>query len=266
MRPAVFHVQQGMYKVTLLAAACGFFGLGHLSANFDHSILDDILSDHVMNGLVDYGALKRDDQLDRYLEKLATADLSKIGQSNEELAFWINAYNAYTLKLVAESYPVKSIKLIDTFGGVAESIKEAKPWSIRFATVAGTEYTLDEIEHEILRKKFQDPRIHLAIVCAAQSCPLLRDEAYVASKLDAQLDSQGRWFFGWRNQFDLGKKEARLSRILDWFAEDFGDSQAELLGFASKFVQEDIAKSLIDEPYEWKVSYQVYDWKLNAKK
>lgn len=248
---------------TLIAFSCL---LGTVAkADFDHHLLDVVLKEHVKSGMVDYAALKSDDRLDQYLENLAGADLSELKTDNEKMAFYINAYNAYTLKLVTSAYPTTSIRLIDALGSTVDSVDKAQPWKIEFAQIAGETYSLDYIEHEILRKDFQDGRIHFAIVCAAISCPILRSEAFVADRLDAQLESQGKWFFLWKNHFDVAKKEANLSKILEWFAGDFGDSPEEVLAFAIPYVKPQIAEALKGKTQDWKITYATYDWKLNTQ-
>ncbi|MEO1478576.1 MAG: DUF547 domain-containing protein, partial [Bacteroidota bacterium] len=155
---------------------------------FDHSTYDRVLKTYVdRNGLVDYAGLLNDRAgLDGYLERLAATDPSNLGRS-EQLAFWINAYNAYTLQLVRDRGPVKSIKKI---GGWF-----TMPWSIEFIGLPAfdpdgddDDLTLDEIEHEILRPVFRDARVHAAVNCASVSCPPLRAEAYRGKDLDEQLD------------------------------------------------------------------------------
>lgn len=235
------------------------------NAGFDHSLFDDFLKEHVKVGLVDYENAKQDERLDAYLLKVTQVDLATLGNENERMSFFINAYNAYTIKLVTSAYPVKSIRLINDFGKSTKSFSNAEPWKIRFANIGGKYYSLDEIEHEILLKEFNEPRIHFAIVCAAISCPILRSEAYIGTDLDNQLNAQGRWFFSWRNQFDLSKKQARLSKILEWFADDFGGTEA-ILSFATPYVNASTAKSLKEDLKSWSISYQVYDWKLNSQK
>jgi len=235
-------------------------------AAFDHGLLDAVLKDHVQRGLVDYRAVKEDARLAQYLEQLATADLSLLDTGNEKMAFYINAYNAYTLQLVASAYPTTSIRLIDALGSTADSVDEASPWKIEFAVIAGETYSLDHIEHEILRKDFDgDPRIHFAIVCAAISCPILRSEAFVAERLDEQLESQGKWFFAWRNSFDAKAKTARLSKIIEWFEVDFGGSKEASLKTALPYLEPRLARALEGNEAEWEVVYAAYDWTLNSQ-
>jgi len=242
------------------------FSIQSIKAGFDHQLFDAFLKEHVKSGLVNYEAAGQDPRLQAYLDKLASADLEAITDKNERLAFFINAYNAYTIQLVVSAYPVNSIRLIKGLGKTVKSYSKAEPWKIRFSKVAGETYTLDEIEHEILRAEFKDPRIHFAIVCGAISCPILRSEAYIGSKIDEQLQSQGKWFFGWRNQFDIETKTARLSKILEWFQDDFGGDKKAILETAQMYVKPATAKALQESPNAWSVDYLAYDWSLNAQK
>lgn len=233
---------------------------------FDHSLFDALLKEYVVGGLVDYGNVAKDGRLDMYLETLATADFSQLDTDDERLAFYINAYNAYTIKLISLAYPVKSIRLIGGLGQTVKSMDDASPWKIEFVKIAGKTYSLDYLENGIIRKDFDEPRIHFAIVCAAISCPILRSEAYVAAKLEKQLEAQGRWFFSWRNQFDVKKKEAGISKILEWFRNDFGGTEENVLKYAIPYVNADVAESLKENAKDWDITYQTYDWKLNDQK
>ncbi len=236
------------------------------AAPLSHHILDALLKDHVEGGLVNYAAIKNDPRLDQYLEQLAQASPEAEPDDPSRLALWINAYNAYTLKLVASAYPVETIRLIEDLGKTAPSIEQGKPWKIPFAVVGGNTYTLDQIEHEVIRAQFKEPRIHFAIVCAAVACPLLRNEAYTAPSLEEQLEDQARWFFAWRNTFDIESRQAGLSKILEWFAHDFGGSQENVLRFAAPYLDKEVAASILSKPSKWKVAYLEYDWQLNDLK
>ncbi len=150
----------------------------------------ELLSQYVKDGQVDYGGFKKSEtQLDMYLEYLAATDPMPMAEK-DRFAFYINAYNAYTIKLILknfeESQPPDSIKDIGSFF--------TKPWSIEFVQIGGKTYTLDNIEHDILRPTFKDARVHFAVNCASKSCPLLLSEPYSGAKLDHQLDSSTRAF------------------------------------------------------------------------
>ena len=231
----------------------------------DHGLLTEVLQQHVREGLVDYAALAQDARLDQYLALLNATDPDALS-TNEQLALWINAYNAYTLKLVADAYPIDSIHDLATGGKVIGWLIQRTAWDIRFADVGGETYTLNEIEHDILRPEFQDARIHFAIVCAAVSCPLLRSEAYLPERLDEQLDEEGRRFLAdsSRNTFDLDNRRARISRIFSWFEEDFGQNDAEVIRYLSAYAPATVASDMKAAPDQWRVRYQPYDWSLNG--
>lgn len=230
-----------------------------------HALFTSILHNHVHQARVDYQALKSDDRLTRYLAQLAATDPDTISDRNDRLAFWLNAYNAYTLKVVADSYPIDSINDLH-FGGLVIGIVLNKTvWDREFVEIGGETLTLDRIEHDIVRPEFRDPRIHFALVCAARSCPPLRSEAYEGFKLDTQLDDQGRTFFAQRarNWFDSEGKIAHLSKILDWYADDFGASDAEILLYVARFVPEELAAAIRAEPEAWRIKHTKYFWELN---
>lgn len=231
----------------------------------DDALFTALLQDHVDEGAVDYAAIADDSRLETYLAQLAATDPAKLPDRDAQMAFWINAYNAYTLQLVASVENVRTIREITGLGtrGDAES---AKPWDQPIATIGGKDYTLNQVEHEIIRPQFGDARIHFALVCAAYSCPQLRSEAYVADRLDEQLDAQGRWFMAHRNEIDPRQRTAGLSQLFNWFAEDFGADQNEILRYAAQFVAHPAAaNSLRNEPHRWKVTYLDYDWSLNDR-
>jgi hypothetical protein len=234
----------------------------------DHELFSVVLQDHVVLGLVDYAGVRQDQRLSQYLDQLAKINPEGLPTRDEKLAFWINAYNAYTLKLVADDYPIKSIHDLGTGGRIIGWLLKRSPWDIRFAEVGGKDYTLNEIEHEILRPRFQEPRIHFAIVCAAVSCPPLRAEAYFPDRLGAQLDEQGRLFLADRrhNFFDLKRNRATLSPIFSWFKEDFGGDDESLIRFVASFLDPSLARSLERDAGQWMVDDTDYDWSLNDQK
>jgi len=176
----------------------------------------------------------------------------------DRLAFWINAYNALTIDAILHFYPIGSIKdkVSRLFG--------YNVWDDYPLTVAGRAYSLNAIEHEVLRP-MGEPRIHFAIVCASRSCPRLRREAYVAERLDAQLDDSTRGFFRAADRFriDRAGKTVYFSPILDWFSGDFGGTNEKKIAFAQRFVDTD-DRLFLDTP-GLSVSYLPYDWSLNEQ-
>jgi len=234
-----------------------------VEASDRHEAFTRLLNQYVdEDGYVDYEGLRAeaDEVLVPYLEWLGDTDPS--GWSRDErLAFWINAYNAYALKLIVDNYPVENIWA--TTKGPPEPKEENNPFAMKVGPVADTARTLDEIEHNIIRERFDEPRIHFAVVCAAESCPPLRTEAYTGPNLDDQLDDQGRTFLHdtEKNQVPRGDDAIALNRILKWFMEDFGDSTDELQTYIAQYFEGDVRRHL--EAADYKVEFLEYDWTLN---
>ncbi|MEM8486503.1 MAG: DUF547 domain-containing protein [Bacteroidota bacterium] len=234
--------------------------------HIDHTLFDALLAQHVnAAGEVDYAAIKAGEGLQHYIAVLEQADPAQLSE-NEALAFWLNAYNAYTLKLIVDRYPVKSIKEITPLRikGLALAVpKLNSPFEYSIATIAGKKLSLDDIEHKIIRKQFDEPRIHFALVCAAVSCPPLRREAYVASRLDAQLDDQARAFLfdETKNRVDTEKRTLYLSRIFKWFKSDFTSENRTLQQFLAPYYEGEAAAYMQADGY--KVRYRKYNWALN---
>ncbi len=205
---------------------------------------------------VRYSDLQKDPAYSKLIHDLKNFSPSKLKSKKDKLSFWINIYNIMAVKMVLDHYPVNSIK---DAAGVSKSV-----WKKKVGVVGGKEVTLHEIEHEILRK-MGDPRIHTAIVCASVSCPDLRKEAYTVDRLDRQLDDQLKRFLtnpGKGLRVDRGKGRIYLSRIFDWFEEDF-ESKGGVLPFLSRYVSER------DRPFLEKgngdIAYLDYNWDLNKR-
>jgi hypothetical protein len=215
-----------------------------------HHVFNQILEAHVVEGRVGYRGLKADPQpLNTYLADAAAvkeADFN-VWNKDEQLAFLINLYNAATLKLIVDHDPVESIKDI---GGIFKG-----PWDQPAVPLFGKTITLNELEHGIIRKRYHEPRVHMALVCAAKGCPPLRNEAYNADKLDAQLDDQSRIYLASPAGLAIDRKkgEARISAIFKWYGADFPS--------VPKFVGQHSGQSLDG----LKIRYLDYDWSLNGK-
>ena len=248
-----------------LLLGCSFVLPGTAHAKELNRKFTAILSAYVKDGGVDYKSLRKDPRLKEYCDQLAQTDPQTLPSDKARLAFWINAYNAYTLKLICENYPIKSINDL-SFGGLyLGTVLKKTIWDKPVALIDHQLMTLNTIEHKIIRPLFKDPRVHFALVCGARSCPPLRSEAYEEDKLDDQLNDQGRRFLnsGDKNTFDPERKVAYVSSIFSWFARDFGRQKKDLLLFLSQFVPEDIARAIKKEPGQWKIRYKAYDWSLN---
>lgn len=224
-----------------------------------------VLEEYVHDGRVDYNGLCEDERFAAYLDQLAAADPDTIRDDDERLAFWINVYNAYTLKIICDDYPLESINDLHFGGLVVGTVLNKTAWDKKFVKTGGDELSLNHVEHEIIRKEFGDPRAHFAIVCASVSCPPLRAESYDGVRLGDQLDDQARIFLSEsdKNHFDIDKKEAYLSKIFDWFSKDFGGNNEEILLFVSAYLPEDIASAIRANATEWKIKHTDYDWGLN---
>jgi hypothetical protein len=229
----------------------------------DHGPFDALLAAHVRDGLVDYDAFAAAPGFSRYLEQLARADLSRLSRA-EQLALWINAYNAYTIAQINAHGERQSIRNINRALGV---LSTGGAWRERMATVAGERLTLDEIEHAKIRPVFKEPRIHFALVCAARGCPPLRSEAYDAARLEAQLEAQAVRFLRQspaKNRVDVSEGTVYLSRIFDWYGRDFAPSRTELLRSLAAWWPEGPERTLLNSGRA-RVVWTDYDWTLNAQ-
>ncbi len=233
------------------------------AVSFDHShkAWSDLLRVYVNDKhLVDYQAWRANTtSLESYLEQLQTVAYQDYLNWNplQQKAFLINAYNAFTIKLILDHYPVASIRKI---GGFFTS-----PWKLEFFKLLdGKIKSLDPIEHNWLRQHAQlkDARIHAAVNCASISCPVLQRSAFVATQLDKQLDQANQQWLAdpSRNRFDLAAKTVYLSKIFDWYEEDFGDNKAGVLAFLKKFGPKSLQSW---QAKDVSIEYLDYNWSLN---
>lgn len=206
-----------------------------------------LLQKHVSaQGKVDYQGFQKDrEKLNRYLKDLANHVPSESAPKNKKLAYWINTYNAFTVQLILDNYPIKSIR------------KVHKPFKTKFFKLNGKKYSLDDVEHEILQK-MDDPRIHFAINCASESCPKLKNTAYEASKIDAQLDQSVKDFLTDTTKNDLSKKDhIEISKIFKWYKADF-EKVDGVIPFINKYSSTNINE-------EADINYKHYNWDLNEQ-
>ena len=219
--------------------------------SLDHSDWTGLLSKFVtLDGHVNYrGMVKSKSRLDQYLNYLSENPPASDWTKNEKLAYWINAYNAFTVKLIVDNHPLESIKDISDGLPMIDS-----PWDIKFFKIGGVDFDLNTIEHEILRKQFDEPRIHFAINCASISCPKLRHEAYLTKYLEFQLEDQAKAFINDKTKNQINNSETKLSGIFNWFKGDFTKKES-LHSFLNKYNKE------IKE--ENSISFLEYNWALN---
>lgn len=234
-----------------------------------HGLLTAVLQEHVRWNAegtattVNYAALKaRPETLEKYLQSLSAVSREAFDnwQPDAQLAFLINVYNAFTLKLIIDNYPLESIRNIGHFW--------QNPWRIRFFRLLGEEMHLDQVEHDMIRKpgKYDEPRIHFAVNCAAIGCPALRDQAFTADRLAQQLDDSTRRFLRdrSRNYYDAADGVLRVSSIFRWYREDFerrGTLSQWLAQYADELADNDQLKQQIRQGA--KVRFLDYDWRLN---
>lgn len=221
----------------------------------DNSIYAELLKKHVKDGLVDYAGLKREEgKLDAYLKLLEQTDAGSLDEE-EQFAFYINAYNAWTIKLILTTYPgVKSIKELR---GLFQS-----PWKKKMVALKEGLMSLDNLEHEIMRPRFKDPRVHFAVNCASKGCPPLRSEPYCGELLNRQLDEMTIAFINDPRRGRLEGDTLHVSSIFKWYEEDFKDGVA---AFFRWYAKGELKKGLETLGDSVKIRYLDYDWSLNGR-
>jgi len=240
---------ESMKKLILTVLLVGLT-LAAFAQEFDWQTYDKLLKTFVENGRVDYQGLKADPvplMKHLILAGRVPEKAFKSWSEKQQLAFLINLYNASTLQLIVDHYPVKSIKKIKhRFKG---------PWDQPVVPLFGKKITLNELEHENIRPKYNDPRVHIALVCAAKGCPILRSEAYIAEKLDDQLDDQSRQYLASPAglMMNRAKGTVRISSIFKWYGSDFSS--------VTEFIEKQSGKSLNG----LNIRYLKYDWSLNDR-
>jgi len=238
--------------IALVVTALSIGGPVKVASASGHDEFDAVLRAYVNDGVVDYASIEKEGRFFRYIDFLGSANPDEFAASAERLAFWINAYNALAIKGVLEGGSPSSL-----FGRIGY-------FKLSKHLLAGRDLSLYDLEHDIIIP-FEEPRVHFAIVCASQSCPKLRSEAYVASRLDEQLNESARAFINdvGRNRFEIGAKKAKVSKIFDWFEEDFVRQSGSVQRFLSNYLDDkEIAEQLSREAF--RIEYQRYDWGLNG--
>ncbi len=259
----------------LLAVALMLTATTALAFDHSHAAWDAILKKHVVlvqggnAAQVRYaGMLAEHKSLAAYLQSLSAVTEAEYRSFTkpQKLAFLINAYNAFTVELILSKYP--DLASIKDLGSLFQT-----PWKRRFFTLLGSERHLDDIEQGMIRAPgaFDEPRIHVALVCASIGCPMLRAEAYTAERLEAQLEDGMRRFFSdrSRNRYDAASGTLSVSRLFDWYAKDFASGHAGFSSLAATFAK--YAEALADtreaqariRAGDYRLEYLDYDWKLN---
>ena len=236
---------------------------------FKHNFLDQILQKHVYDdGLVHYGALAQDRSLlDAYIDSLAnyspTSHPDRFPETDDSLAYWINAYNAFVLRGVIDAYPIASVKDAFLFSGFFNRQK---------FIAGGLELTLDYIENRIIRPKFRDPRIHFAVNCGARSCPQLEKRAYTGNNLDSMLERSLERFARDPQHVQLQGRRLTLSKILDWYGKDFinwfpsdranPEDKPPIVNYLLPYLPPATASQIVQSE-DIELDYFDYDWTLN---
>lgn len=226
--------------------------------HYDFTEMDNFFKKYVSEGKVKYAEVKNDRALEKIKNDMKNFEPYAIRDYKERLAFWINVYNIYTIDLITQYYPLNSILEIEEKSG-------SNPWNMEFIEMAGgRKFSLDEIEKEIIIPDYKEPRIHYALVCAAESCPVIISEAYTPEKLDSQFDTQAGIFINDKTKNYLNRKanELNLSMIYKWYGRDFIKKDSSVTGHIKKYINES-DKEFINNNDTKQIEYLDYSWKLN---
>lgn len=219
---------------------------------FSHRTFDEVVRAHVRDGLVDYPGIQTDPRFEQYLELLDRIDPNALSR-NDRLALWINAYNASAIKGILDRLSPGTL------------VGRYRYFIARDYSIGGKTINLYDLERKLLIPDFQEPRIHFAIVCASASCPKLQSWTYEGTRLDQQLDQAARAFINdqTKNRFDRDNKVAYLSKIFEWFTEDFERQAGSLVGYVQQYVNDPALKRDLESTF-YKVEFLDYDWSLNG--
>ncbi len=263
------HTLSGVFLL-LITLSCNSYADSKLAQYWSHSNADsEITIDHnswnrLLTTYIEeeqglnyfrYSAVTPADreELEGYLDRLQSVIVTDLNRK-QQYAYWINLYNAVTIKVILDNYPVKSIRKI------SYSLLSRGPWKEKLVTVEGMKLSLDDIEHEILRPVFQDNRIHYAVNCASIGCPNLQATAFTADNIENLLDDAARQYINHPRGVTIDGDKLIVSSIFDWYAGDFGDSNREIIEHFIQYAEPDLAREL--ETFR-KISDYEYDWKLN---
>lgn len=233
------------------------------TAKIDFTAWDALLKRYVRPGSdgvnrVDYAAFRQSDKatLDKLIRDLTGLPISRYNRG-EQFAYWVNLYNAVTVQVILEHFPVESIRDVDISPGLFAD----GPWGRELVSVEGEELSLNDIEHRILRPVWRDPRIHYAVNCASIGCPNLATEAYEAGRLEAMLENAARAYINDPRGVSISGKKVTVSKIYDWFQEDFGGSTRSVLAHLKRYAAPALAERLeaIGDIEDTR-----YDWSLNG--
>ncbi len=220
-----------------------------LKATAQTLIYNALLQSHVSKeGMVDYKNFNQK-KLRLYLTSLEKITPKTTWSKDRKKAFWINVYNAYTLQIILDNYPLTSIRTIKKEGNTA--------WKIPFVKVGNQTYTLDHLEHEILRKKYKDPRIHVGVNCASISCPKLLNIAFTEENVNAELEKLMTEFVNDTTRNKISNENIKISKIFSWFKEDFTE-KGSIIEYLNRYSETPIDKNA-------QIRYKTYDWNLNEK-
>ena len=249
---------QSFIKILLIPTVLIALALASTAhAQVDNSLYAELLAKYNKAGLVDYkGLMTEKNKLDRYLEILSQVDVDAL-PPDEQYAYYINVYNAWTLKLILDNYPVDSIKDI---GGLFSS-----PWKIEFVRLKNGTVHLDNVEHDILRPRFKDARVHFAVNCASLGCPLLYDKPFEGATLDATLEKLTREHINDPKFTYLKGDDLFVSKVFDWFGGDWGDED-DKVAFVLQYADPDFKQKIEAQGNKLDLKYAHWDWDLNEAK
>ena len=282
-RKLVLFTSLSLLIIMLLVSPATSAAESQESFDHEHFLFTEVLGEHVFDGLVNYRTLKANPtSLNEYLHELAEIDSDAYQNwtRDQKLALWINAYNAFTLKAILNHYPIEHSWLADPLGNYPDSsIRQIKGvWDDQTWSIMGKSYTLNHMEHVIIRRELVDPRIHYVLVCASKDCPYLENQAFGAADLNERLNKASRDYIydSRRVRIDNVNKIVHLPQIFKWFAEDFEpgtkykslfkahtSEEAGILSWVYQFSNKQDRAML--ENNNFKIAYLYYDWALNER-